>query len=104
MTAFGSPLSARTSRPPDWALLEIKHALGHYFEGGLDAVNFEHIYHCAHELLWTFPPSAGTVNEFRPVLLPFLKRKLTATELIDGFVADDCHEGPYRAAQACGVA
>jgi hypothetical protein len=35
-------------------------------------VNFEHIYHCAHELLYSFPPSEGAVNEYRPILFPFI--------------------------------
>ena len=35
-------------------------------------VNFEHIYHCAHELIFTFPPTPGAVDEFRPLLFPFL--------------------------------
>lgn len=35
-------------------------------------VNFEHIYHCAHELIFAFPPPPGAVDEFRPLLLPFL--------------------------------
>ena len=30
----------------------------------LTSVNFEHIYHCAHELLSTFEPTAGAVNAF----------------------------------------
>ncbi len=39
-------------------------------------VNFEHIYHCAHELLYLFEPSAGAMNEYRPILLPFMERKV----------------------------
>jgi hypothetical protein len=35
-------------------------------------VNFEHIYHCAHELIFAFPPTPGAVDEFRPLLFPFL--------------------------------
>ena len=34
-------------------------------------VNFEHIYHCAHELVFAFPPTSGAVDEFRPLLFPF---------------------------------
>jgi hypothetical protein len=29
-------------------------------------VHFEHIYHCAHELISTFAPTAGTADGFRP--------------------------------------
>jgi hypothetical protein len=35
-------------------------------------VNFEHIYHCVHELIFAFPPTPGAVDEFRPLLFPFL--------------------------------
>jgi hypothetical protein len=35
-------------------------------------VNFEHIYHCAHELIFAFPPSHGAADEFRPLLFPFM--------------------------------
>ena len=38
-----------------------------------DVVNFEHIYHCAHELLSTFEPTTGAAREFRPVLVPFVE-------------------------------
>ena len=64
----------------DHAWSEIKHTLSGYFKHDADnikshqAVNFEHIYHCAHELLSTFEPAERTVNEFRPVLVPFIKR------------------------------
>jgi hypothetical protein len=29
-------------------------------------VHFEHIYHCAHELISTLAPTAGAADEFRP--------------------------------------
>ncbi|MEP0233101.1 MAG: hypothetical protein ABJD99_06150, partial [Roseibium sp.] len=35
-------------------------------------VNFEHIYHCAHELSYWFAPAASAVNEYRPILSPFI--------------------------------
>ncbi len=35
-------------------------------------VRFEQIYHCVHELLHFYPPTVGSVDEFRPLLLPFL--------------------------------
>jgi hypothetical protein len=44
-------------------------------------VNFEHIYHCAHELSYLVTPSARALNEYRPLLHPFL-------ELRDGLTAD----------------
>ena len=48
-----------------------------YYQGGEDAVNFEHIFHCAHELLFTFEPLP--VDEYRPVLVPFIDRRLDLT-------------------------
>jgi NAD-dependent SIR2 family protein deacetylase len=65
----------------DCAYLKIADVLADYFKGGAASVNFEHIYHCAHELLFTFEPTAGAVNEFRPVLQPFISRRIAFDEL-----------------------
>lgn len=35
-------------------------------------VHFEHIYHCAHELLFNSAPGPKAFDEFRPLLVPFL--------------------------------
>jgi len=35
-------------------------------------VHFEQIYHVAHELLFTYPPSAGAFDEFKPIMQPFV--------------------------------
>ncbi len=64
----------------DCAYLKIADVLAGYFQGGADSVNFEHIYHCAHELLSTFEPTAGTVNEFHPILQPFISRRIAFDE------------------------
>ena len=32
------------------------------------SVNFEHIYHCVHELIYTFRPIGGALDLFNPVL------------------------------------
>lgn len=40
-----------------------------------DDVNFEQIYHCAHELSYTSPHTAGAMNEFRPLLSAFTALK-----------------------------
>lgn len=64
----------------DCAYLKIADVLADYFQGGADSVNFEHIYHCAHELLSTFEPTAGAVNEFRPILQPFISRRIAFDE------------------------
>lgn len=53
----------------DAALAEIKRRLGGYLQG---PVNFEHIYHCAHELRFAFDPTPGAADEFKPVMQPFL--------------------------------
>jgi len=64
----------------DQAWAEIRRILGGYLDGGPAWVNFEQIYHCAHELQYAFEPTQGAVNAFRPLLLPFLSRKLEADE------------------------
>jgi NAD-dependent SIR2 family protein deacetylase len=35
-------------------------------------INFEQVYHCAHELLVIQPATLGAYDEFKPILLPFL--------------------------------
>ena len=65
----------------DRAWAEIRQTLSRYLNDGIgathpgDAVNFEEIYHCAHELLSTFEPTKGAVKEFRPILVPFVRRR-----------------------------
>ena len=94
--AFGAPSTARLTRcverkllADDWmrraggdrAWCLIKDTLDPYlkdFRDGVpsaDVVNFEHIYHCAHELLSTFEPTPGAAREFRPILVPFVDRR-----------------------------
>tara|TARA_R110002020_G_scaffold25225_6_gene82116 strand:- start:592 stop:1794 length:1203 start_codon:yes stop_codon:yes gene_type:complete len=58
----------------DQAFQLIKQQLEGYLRQPGD-VNFEHIYHCAHELSYFFAPSAQAVNEYRPLLHPFLELK-----------------------------
>ncbi|MEI9803536.1 MAG: hypothetical protein WDN48_02435 [Pseudolabrys sp.] len=53
----------------DVAYKTIKTALDGYLT---DPSNFEHVYHCAHELLTTFTVTPGAADEFKPVLVPFL--------------------------------
>ena len=48
----------------DDAFKTIKAGLETYLENP-GIVHFEHIYHCAHELISTFAPTAGTADEFR---------------------------------------
>lgn len=62
------------------AFEEISTALASYYRGGRAAVNFEQVFHCAHELLFAFPPTAGAINQYRPALVPFLTHRLAASE------------------------
>lgn len=43
-------------------------------------LNFEQIYHCAHELRFMFSPTPGAFDEFRPILQPFLSNSLGLTQ------------------------
>ncbi len=49
----------------------LKETLAGYLHGGTYAVNYEHIFHCANELQY-IEPIPGAMNEFRPILSPFL--------------------------------
>ena len=70
----------------DRAWTEIRHTLSEYYDDGRhshrhpDTVNFEHIYHCAHELIFTFKPIHGAVREYRPILVPFVERHSAVTK------------------------
>ena len=92
---FGAPCTAKLTsaierrvRADEWmrhsggdrAYLEILAFLAGYLQGGAHAVNFEHLYHCAQELLFTFKPTLGAVNEYRPILVPFIKRRFGSDE------------------------
>ncbi len=56
----------------DKAYRTIKRRLKRYLKNP-GIVHFEHIYHCAHELLHMRKPSVGAADEFRPILAPFLR-------------------------------
>ena len=59
----------------------IRITLTDYLDGGATAVNFEHIFHCAEQLLSnTFAPTLGAVDEFKPILYPFLGRWVALNE------------------------
>ena len=64
----------------DHAYWKIFNILARYLKGGVRAVNFEHIYHCAHELLFTFEPKYIAANEYRPILQPFIRHRITIDE------------------------
>lgn len=92
---FGAPCTARLTEiigqkvgddtwmqecSGDSTYREILKTLAGYLQGGTCAVNFEHIYHCAHELLFTFEPGSRAVNEYRPILQPFICRRIETDE------------------------
>lgn len=55
----------------DVAFRKIKDDLSGYLTNP-GVVHFEQIYHCVHELLHFYPPTPGSVDEFKPLLYPFL--------------------------------
>jgi hypothetical protein len=64
-------------------------------------VHFEQIFHCAHELIYSFKPNVSAVDEFRPILAPFLCRRFldkqeTFTALVS-FIAEII----FREVSAC---
>lgn len=67
------------SQGGDAAYRTIKRRLKRYLKDP-GIVHFEHIYHCAHELLYVRKPANGAVDEFRPILVPFLKDTSKTTE------------------------
>lgn len=85
------------------AFSEIKSRLAGYLQG---PVNFEQIYHCAHELRFASPPTPGAADEFKPIMQPFLsntaglsKSALEAlcgkiVEVIFGDVSRSCGDNP----------
>lgn len=78
------------------AYVRISCTLADYYRGGAGAVNFEQIYHCAHELIYARPPSAGAVDTFRPALSPFVTANVDLDERalvsLIGFIADTIFE------------
>jgi hypothetical protein len=58
----------------DTAFQTIKIALPGYLDDP-NSVNFEHIYHCAHELLATFSLTPGAKDEYKPILFPLIANK-----------------------------
>ncbi len=63
----------------DAAFKKIKETLStHLADPG--TVHYEHIYHCAHELTHFFPPNPSTVDEYRPLLFPFVQNNSGLTK------------------------
>lgn len=55
----------------DAAFQAIKAGLTGYLQKP-GVINFEQIYHVAHELLFTYPPPPGAFDEFKPIMQPFM--------------------------------
>lgn len=71
----------------DAAYLQVRDTLRNYLESPND-VNFEHIYHCIHELIFAQAHTPGAKNEYRPLMHPFLNnitgiQEQTARQLLD---------------------
>ncbi len=62
----------------DVAFQAIKAGLSGYLQKP-GVINFEQIYHVAHELLFTYPPTPGAFDEFKPILQPFIANKTVLT-------------------------
>ncbi|TDK58000.1 SIR2 family protein [Pseudomonas moraviensis] len=63
----------------DKAFVLVKETIQGYLQSPKD-VQFEQIYHCVHELIYLFGPTKGAVNEFRPLLVPFVDLRGELTE------------------------
>ena len=60
------------SQQGDIAYKTIKRRLKRYLHNP-GVVHFEQIYHCAHELIYLQRPDPSAVDEYRPILVPFLR-------------------------------
>ena len=59
----------------DQAYQQINDTLASYLKGGQATVTFEHVFHCAQEILSTkFGQTLDAENEFKPILYPFIDR------------------------------
>ena len=66
MQHFGSDIACKL----------IHDTLSAYFDCDSQYITFEHIFHCAQQILAiTSEPTTGTANEFKPILYPFLRQK-----------------------------
>jgi hypothetical protein len=68
---YGAPSTGSLTHAIDGSVIAdagmklVKAGLETYLENP-GIVHFEHTYHCAHELISTFAPTAGAADEFRP--------------------------------------
>ncbi len=93
----------------DKAFILVKETLQEYLQSPSD-VQFEQIYHCVHELIYFFGPIQKAVNEFRPLLVPFVNlrgemteralRALAAkmVEVIYSSISSSCEKSPISLA------
>lgn len=64
-------------------------------------VHFEQIYHCVHELIHFYGPTKGAVDEYRPILLPFLKNESGICRDALRSLQPKIIEAIYRLVSAC---
>ena len=66
---------ALRSTASDQSYERIRTTLADYLDVGASGINFEHIFHCAQEILAnTFEPTPGAADEFKPILYPFVSK------------------------------
>lgn len=84
------------------AFQEIKTGLVGYLQRP-GVVNFEQIYHCAHELLFTYPPTPGAFDEFKPIMQPFVANTTSLPEKAVRALCDKIVEVIYgEVSRSCG--
>jgi hypothetical protein len=86
----------------DLAFATIKSGLAAYLKKP-GVVNFEQIYHVAHELIFTYPPTAGAYDEFKPILQPFVQNMTGLSERALRGLCDKIVEVVFgEVSRACG--
>lgn len=100
------------SQGGDAAYKIIKRRLEQYLRNP-GIVHFEQIYHCAHELIYFEQPRQTAIDEYRPILVPFLKNTSKTTnaalrslvgritdviyeEVVKGCAAPTCSIDPFK--------
>jgi hypothetical protein len=84
----------------DKAFSTIKDGLKNYLKRP-GIVQFEQIYHCVHELIYSFEPGTDAFDEFRPLLYPFLKNNTGLDERALTSLAKKIVEVIFAEVSAC---
>ncbi len=64
-------------------------------------VHFEQIFHCAHELIYSFKPDVSAYDEFRPILAPFLCRRFLDDQMAFKALVSFMAEVIFKEVSAC---